>query len=97
MSSAGNPSERLAVITTKTVKFSYSAPRELANIFEDFGRMCNDAIRLAVEKKPRNRFSLIELAYQKLKGYGLHTHSFFRRVRWHSPFTEIDEEEQLPM
>lgn len=36
--------------------------------------MCNDATRIALEEKPRSRFKLVELAYQRLKGYGLHTH-----------------------
>ncbi|HYR04109.1 MAG TPA: hypothetical protein VEO75_01870 [Nitrososphaerales archaeon] len=36
--------------------------------------MCNDAIRIAVKQKPTSRFKLIELAYPRLKDYGLHTH-----------------------
>ena len=36
--------------------------------------MCNDAIRIAVETKPKNRFELIGAAYARLKQYGLHTH-----------------------
>src|SRR2546428_6176716 len=36
--------------------------------------MCNDAIRIAVKEKPRSRFTLIEIAYPRLKEYGLHTH-----------------------
>ena len=36
--------------------------------------MCNDAIRIALREKPKNRFKLIELAYPRLKEYGLHTH-----------------------
>ena len=36
--------------------------------------MCNDAIRIALTEKPRNRFDLITRAYQRLKEYGLHTH-----------------------
>ncbi len=36
--------------------------------------MCNDAIRIAISEKPRNRFELIELAYSRLKGYGFHSH-----------------------
>jgi putative transposase len=35
--------------------------------------MCNDAIRMATEGKPKNKFKLIELAYSRLKEYGLHT------------------------
>ena len=36
--------------------------------------MCNDAIRIAVQEKPTNRFNLIEVAYARLKQYCLHTH-----------------------
>src|SRR2546427_4636320 len=36
--------------------------------------MCNDAIRIALKEKPRSRFTLIEIAYPRLKEYGLHTH-----------------------
>jgi putative transposase len=36
--------------------------------------MCNDAIRIALSEKPRSRFALIKLAYDRLKLYGLHTH-----------------------
>ena len=36
--------------------------------------MCNDAIRIAVQTKPKNRFELIGAAYSRLKQYGLHTH-----------------------
>ncbi len=36
--------------------------------------MCNDAIRIAVKERPRSRFTLIQMAYPRLKEYGLHTH-----------------------
>ena len=36
--------------------------------------MCNDAISFALKEKPKSRFRLIELAYPRLKEYGLHTH-----------------------
>jgi len=36
--------------------------------------MCNDAIRIAVQENAKSRFGLIQLAYPRLKGYGLHTH-----------------------
>src|SRR2546427_4470837 len=36
--------------------------------------MCNDAIRIALKERPRSRFTLIEMAYARLKEYGLHTH-----------------------
>jgi putative transposase len=35
--------------------------------------MCNDAIRIALAEKPKNRFKLIELAYPRLREYGLHS------------------------
>jgi putative transposase len=58
----------------KAVQFGYSAPRELDALLEVFRLMCNDAIRLAVDQKPRNRFVLQEIAYARLKEYGLHSH-----------------------
>ncbi|MDA4113460.1 MAG: hypothetical protein OK474_05380 [Thaumarchaeota archaeon] len=36
--------------------------------------MCNDAIRIAIDEKPKSRFGLIKKAYPRLKEYGLHTH-----------------------
>ena len=63
-----------AVKATKSITFSYSANEELSSLFEEFRLMCNDAIRIAVKEKPRTRLKLIELAYERLKGYGLHTH-----------------------
>ncbi len=36
--------------------------------------MCNDAMRVALAKKPKNKFELIMLSHQRLKQYGLHTH-----------------------
>ncbi len=38
--------------------------------------MCNDAIRMAIDGKPKSRFSLQELAYPRLKEFGLHSHYF---------------------
>jgi hypothetical protein len=58
----------------KAVQFSYVASTELSSPFEDFRAMCNDAIRIALTGKPKNRFGLIKLAYPRLKEYGLHTH-----------------------
>jgi|SRR5271157_1053061 len=69
-----NPAQQKRVKTVKSVFFKYAAPSELFSLFDDFKLMCNDAIRIAVKEKPSNRFSLIELAYPQLKGYGLHTH-----------------------
>jgi putative transposase len=36
--------------------------------------MCNDALRIAIKEKPRNRFELIVLAHDRLREYGLHSH-----------------------
>jgi putative transposase len=65
----------------KAVTFRYNASDELSSLFEDFRLMCNDAIRIALQYEDqhgggsvRSRFSLIELAYPRLKEYGLHTH-----------------------
>src|SRR2546422_10117955 len=58
----------------KAVQFRYVASDELASLFEDFRLMCNDAIRIALKERPRSRVTLIEMAYPRLKEYGLHTH-----------------------
>src|SRR2546427_4134219 len=58
----------------KAVQFRYIASDELASLFENFRLMCNDAIRIALKERPRSRFALIEMAYPRLKEYGLHTH-----------------------
>ena len=58
----------------KAIQFRYAASDDLASLFEDFRLMCNDAIRIALKEKPRSRFTLIEVAYPRLKEYGLHTH-----------------------
>ena len=67
--------------SVKAVSFQYSASYDLSSLFADFRLMCNDAIRIAFQfekqnngKKLRNRFNLIELAYPRLKEYGLHSH-----------------------
>jgi len=60
--------------TTKSICFSYASPKELSSLFSDFRSMCNDAISVAIQEGPSNRFKLIELAYNRLKNYGLHTH-----------------------
>src|SRR5713226_6610612 len=60
--------------TVKAIQFRYVASDELTSLFEDFRLMCNDAIRIALKEKPRSRFKLIEMAYPRLKEYGLHTH-----------------------
>ena len=74
LSTATEPSRMTTVTATKSVLFRYSAPSELSSLFNDFRTMCNDAIRIAVQEKPTSRFKLIELAYERLKSYGLHTH-----------------------
>jgi putative transposase len=65
---------RPTIKAIKSISFRYVSSHDLASLFEDFRLMCNDAIRIAVREKPRNRFNLIELAYARLKQYGLHTH-----------------------
>ena len=60
--------------STKAIQFRYVASDELTSLFEDFRLMCNDAIGIALKEKPRSRFTLIEMAYPRLKEYGLHTH-----------------------
>jgi putative transposase len=62
------------VESVKAICFQYEASSELSSLFEEFRFMCNDAIRIALKEKPKSRFRLIELAYPRLKEYGLHTH-----------------------
>ena len=64
----------------KAISFQYDASDELSLLFEDFRLMRNDAIRAALKYEEENdgervksRFRLIELAYPRLKEYGLHT------------------------
>jgi putative transposase len=61
------------VKAVKAIRFGYDASEELSSLFEEFRLMCNDAVRIAMKGKPRSRFRLIELAYPRLKEYGLHT------------------------
>ena len=65
-----NPSFKV----TKSASFKYCSASGLATLFEEFRSMCNDAIRMAVQRKPKNRIELIGLAYPRLKEYGLQTH-----------------------
>jgi len=58
----------------KTISFDYSASKELSILFEDFRLMCNEAIRIAVQAKPKNKLELIESAYAQFKEFHLHTH-----------------------
>jgi putative transposase len=62
------------VKAVKSIVFGYVASQELSSLLEDFRLMCNDAIRIAINERPKSKFSLIELAYSRLKEYGLHTH-----------------------
>jgi len=68
------PDSKSLVTATKSLSLEYTAPNELFFLFETFGRMCNDAMRIAVQGKPKNRLQLIQAAYPRLKEYGLHTH-----------------------
>jgi len=67
-------SRRATIAATKTVSFPYFSSEELALLFEGFGGMCNEALRIAIREAPTSRFHLIELAYDRLKTYGLHSH-----------------------
>lgn len=64
----------LDVLSEKAIQFRYRASEELSSLFQDLRLMCNDAIRIALKEKPRSRFTLIELAYPRLKEYGIHSH-----------------------
>jgi putative transposase len=57
----------------KAIRLGYRASEELSSLFEEFRLMCNDAIRIALKREPKSRFRLVELAYLRLKEYGLHT------------------------
>lgn len=59
---------------TKAVRFNYESDSEIFILLETFRKMCNDAVRIAFVQKPKNKFELIKHSYQRLKGYGLHTH-----------------------
>jgi len=62
------------VIATKAVRLRFVAPPELRKLLEVFRSMCNDAIRIAVSERPKNKFQLQAVAYPTLKEYGLHSH-----------------------
>jgi putative transposase len=75
MSSApAKPLYMPSVTVTKSVSFRYDVQKELSPLFETFMRMCNEAIMIAVQENPKNKFKLIEITYRRLKKYGLHTH-----------------------
>jgi hypothetical protein len=58
----------------KAISFRCEASEELSFLFEDFRLMCNDAIRIALKEKPKNRFKLMQLACPCLKEFGLQSH-----------------------
>jgi hypothetical protein len=62
------------VKSIKAIRLGYDASEEISSLFEEFRLMCNDAIRIALKERTRSKFRLIELAYSRLKEYGLHTH-----------------------
>ncbi len=68
------PNPCTTMTSVKSIAFGYTASAELSSLFEDFRLMCNDAVRIAVNEKPKNRFELIKFAYSRLREYGLHTH-----------------------
>jgi putative transposase len=72
--SEAESSTRESIRVVKSIQFRYAASQELSSLFEDFRLMCNDAIRIALQVNPKNRFALQALAYSRLKEYGLHTH-----------------------
>jgi putative transposase len=74
MLAAAKPIGKGPITTRKAVSFGYSASKELSALFGDFQLMCNEAIRIAIQENPKNRFRLIESAYARLKEYHLHTH-----------------------
>ena len=68
------------MLQVRTRSIRYTAPTVLDSLFSEFRLMCNDAIRTAIEyeranggRRVKNRFHLIELAYPRLKQYGLHS------------------------
>ena len=64
----------IGTLTVRSVCFNYTTSEALDSLFHTFREMSNDAIGIALKEKPKNRFTLITLAYHKLKHYGLHTH-----------------------
>jgi len=97
-----------AVTVTKSAYLRYKASADLSHLFEGFRGMCNDAIRIAAQEKPKNRLKLIELAYPRLKEYGLYSHyilsacevafSLYRNKKWKhvpyimKPFLKLDNQ-----
>ena len=52
----------------KSIQFSYAASADLRSLFEDFPLMCNDAIRIAIEQKPKSRFVRLGHPEEAVKG-----------------------------
>jgi putative transposase len=61
-------------LQTKVAKFGYSSDGAISSLLETFRKMCNDAVRVALAQKPKNKFELIGLSRERLKEYGLHSH-----------------------
>ena len=51
---------------TKAVRFNCESSTEIFSLLENFRQMCNDAIRVAVTKKPKSKFELTRQSYPKL-------------------------------
>src|ERR1700745_1465108 len=62
------------MLSVKSISFRYKPSQNLDWLFQTFRLMCTDAIKIALQGKPKNRFALITLAYHRLKCHGLHTH-----------------------
>jgi putative transposase len=56
------------------VKFDYKSDAGIHSLLETFRLMCNDAMRAALSKKPKNKFQLIGFSNKRLREYGLHSH-----------------------
>lgn len=64
----------LTLRAVKSIRFRYRASASLSLLFENFRLMCNEATRIALKEKPKNRFKLMELALPRLKQFGLQSH-----------------------
>jgi hypothetical protein len=56
------------------IKFEYKPDAGVLSLLETFRLMCNDAMRAALAKRPKNKFELIGLSHRRLTEYGLHSH-----------------------
>jgi hypothetical protein len=72
ISEKAEPVSQITIRAVRSVSFKCNASQKLSSLFESFRLMCNDAIRIANNEKPKNRFNLIQVAYARLKEYGLH-------------------------